>query len=144
MLPLCRNFLQGFFSSSSCRMAAESKKTNQNKTLHLYIKTAPSLLLDWFLRLRSCQLQAGLTSEVVEPSLLGSVMLNTVQVFFSVVHVVLEGPVTVVAEVSLPHGEGEILQLKKNKQKTPLQTRLKNTREEKLQLHFVCVVLNMV
>lgn len=57
-------------------------------------------------RLRGCrhQLQAGLTSELVKPSLLGSVMLNTIQMFFPVVHVVLKGPVTVVTEVSLPHG----------------------------------------
>lgn len=89
--------------------------------------------------MRSRQLQAGLTSEVVKPSLLGSVMLNTVQVFFSVVHVVLEGSVTVVAEVSLPHGKGEILQPKKKK-KHHFRHVLKTPERETLHLHFVCVV----
>lgn len=56
------------------------------------------------------QLQAALTSEIVKPSLLGSVMLNTIQMFFPVVHVVLKGPVTVVTEVSLSHGAGATLQ----------------------------------
>lgn len=41
---------------------------------------------------------------MVKPGLLSSVMLDTIQVFLPVVHVVLKGPVTVVAVVSLPHG----------------------------------------
>lgn len=145
------------FAGTFCRVFSLAHRAewlqNLKKTKHCILKTScfkdhkavPSLLLDWFLRLRSRQPQTGLTSEVVEPSLLGSVMLNTVQVFFSVVHVVLEGSVTVVAEVSLPHGSGEILQPRKKqtKQKTPLQTHLKNTRQETLHLHFVCVVAEM-
>lgn len=41
---------------------------------------------------------------MVKPRLFGSVMLNAIQVFLPVVHVVLKRPVTVVAVVSLPHG----------------------------------------
>jgi homoserine kinase len=41
---------------------------------------------------------------MIEPSLLGSVVLNTEEVFFPVVHVVLKGPVTVVAVIPPPHG----------------------------------------
>lgn len=41
---------------------------------------------------------------MVKPGLLSSVMLNTIQMFLPVVHVVLKGPVTVVAVISLPHG----------------------------------------
>lgn len=41
---------------------------------------------------------------MVKPGLLSSVMLNTIQMFLPVVHVVLKGAVTVVAVISLPHG----------------------------------------
>lgn len=52
---------------------------------------------------------SSLTSEMVKPGLLGSVMLNTIQMFLPVVHVVLKGPVTVVTVVSPPHGAGYVL-----------------------------------
>lgn len=42
-------------------------------------------------------------SEMVKPGFFGPVMLDTIQMFFPVVHVVLEGPVTVIAEVPPPH-----------------------------------------
>lgn len=45
---------------------------------------------------------------MVKPGLLSSVMLNTIQMFLPIVHVVLKGPVTVVAVVSLPHGASYI------------------------------------
>lgn len=44
------------------------------------------------------------TSEHVIPGLLGLEMLQPIQVLLAVVEVVLEGAVTVVAEVTLPHG----------------------------------------
>lgn len=47
--------------------------------------------------------QEELASEAVEPGLLGSVMLDAVQVLLAVVHVVLKGAVTVVAIIPLPH-----------------------------------------
>ena len=48
---------------------------------------------------------ATLTSEHVVPELLGLEVLQPVQVLLAVVEVVLEGPVAVVAEVTLPHGD---------------------------------------
>lgn len=45
---------------------------------------------------------------MVKPGLLSSVMLNTIQMFLPVMHVVLKGPVTVVTVVSLPHGAGYV------------------------------------
>ena len=48
---------------------------------------------------------AILTSEHVIPELLGLEVLQPVQVLLAVVEVVLEGPVAVVAEVTLPHGD---------------------------------------
>ena len=48
---------------------------------------------------------AALTSEHVVPELLGLQVLQAVQVLLAVVEVVLEGPVTVVAKVTLPHGD---------------------------------------
>lgn len=47
---------------------------------------------------------------MVKPGLLSPVMLNTIQMFLPVVHVVLKGPVTVVAVVSLAHGASYIFQ----------------------------------
>lgn len=44
-----------------------------------------------------------LTSEVVEPSFFGSVVLDPVQVFLSVVQRVLEAAVTVITVISLSH-----------------------------------------
>lgn len=41
---------------------------------------------------------------MIKPGLLSSVMLDTIQMFLPIVHVVLKEPVTVVAVVSLPHG----------------------------------------
>ena len=41
---------------------------------------------------------------MIKPCFLGSVVLNSEEVFFSVVHVVLKGPVTVVAVIPPPHG----------------------------------------
>lgn len=52
---------------------------------------------------------ARLTSEIVKPGFLSPVMLNTIQMFLPVMHVVLKGPVTVVTEVSLSHGAGYVL-----------------------------------
>lgn len=49
-----------------------------------------------------------ITFKMVEPGLLSSVMLNTIQMFLPVVHVVLKGPVAVVAVISLPHGANYI------------------------------------
>lgn len=46
---------------------------------------------------------ASLTSKMVKPGLFSSVVLNTIQMFFPVMHVVLKGPVTVITVVSLPH-----------------------------------------
>lgn len=40
---------------------------------------------------------------MVKPGLLDYVVLNSIQMFLSVVHVVLEGAVTVVTVVTLPH-----------------------------------------
>lgn len=105
MLPLCKNFRQGFFSSSSCRIAAKSERKKEKTIARIIFEIKPTFTECVPGR---CQLQARLTSEVVEPSLLGSVMLNTIEVFFPIVHVVLEGSVTIVTEVSLPHGSGEI------------------------------------
>lgn len=48
----------------------------------------------------------NLTSKMVKPGLFRSVMLNTIQMFFPVVHIVLKGPVTVITVVPLPHGSG--------------------------------------
>lgn len=45
-----------------------------------------------------------ITFEMIKPGLLSSVMLDTIQMFLPIVHVVLKEPVTVVAVVSLPHG----------------------------------------
>lgn len=50
------------------------------------------------------------TFKMVKPGLLSPVMLNTIQMFLPVVHVVLKGPVTVVTEVSLAHGASYIFQ----------------------------------
>lgn len=46
---------------------------------------------------------------MIKPGLFSSVMLNPVQMFLPVVHVVLKGPVAVVTVVSLPHGAGYVL-----------------------------------
>ncbi len=46
---------------------------------------------------------------MVKPGLFGSVMLNAIQVFLPIVHVVLKGPVAVVTVISLPHGAGYLL-----------------------------------
>lgn len=48
---------------------------------------------------------------MVKPGLLSSVMLNTIQMFLPVMHVVLEGPVTVITVVPLPHGAGQITRI---------------------------------
>lgn len=58
------------------------------------------------------EITATLTSKIVKPSFFCSVMLNTIQMLFSVMHVVLKGPVAVVTVVPLPHGQSfvEVLQ----------------------------------
>lgn len=48
--------------------------------------------------------QPAPTSEHVIPDLLGLEVLQPIQVLLAVVEVVLEGPVTVITEVALPHG----------------------------------------
>lgn len=53
---------------------------------------------------------AKITFKIVKPGLLSPVMLNTIQMFLPVVHVVLKGPVAVVAVVSLAHGASYIFQ----------------------------------
>lgn len=89
--------------------AGQNKRRSKNNDHVPNIKTCA--LIFTVSTFQGCrhQLQAALTSEIVKPSLLGSVMLNTIQMFFPVVHVVLKGPVTVVTEVSLPHGAGSAL-----------------------------------
>lgn len=54
------------------------------------------------------RVRSSLTSKMVKPGLFCSVVLNTIEMFFSVVHVVLKRPVTVVAVVPLPHGSGVV------------------------------------
>lgn len=46
---------------------------------------------------------------MVKPGLFSSVMLNTIQMFFPVMHVVLKGAVTVVTVVSLPHNAAYVI-----------------------------------
>lgn len=58
----------------------------------------PAGFLGLLLRQYGCSI-----SEAVEPGLLGSVVLDAVQVLLAVVHVVLEGAVAVVTVIPLPH-----------------------------------------
>lgn len=109
LLPFCKYFLQGFLDCSSFRTAEESIQRTREINSSIMVKGGQNLISKCIHSSNNPTIYCKITFKIVKPGLLSSVMLNTVQVFLPVVHVILKGSVTVVAVVPLPHGASYIL-----------------------------------